>query len=54
MFDMKKLIKSNNIEPEWLGDAPDLTNTKPPKGVASKIKVYTDDSNVMPSPNTED
>ena len=29
--DLKKLIKSNRIDPQWLGQAPDLDNIKPRK-----------------------
>jgi ATP-dependent RNA helicase DeaD len=31
LHDMKRLIKANNIEPVWLGDAPDLDSLKPRK-----------------------
>lgn len=30
--DLKRLIKSNRIEPQWLGEAPDLDNIKTQKG----------------------
>jgi ATP-dependent RNA helicase DeaD len=32
LYDLQKLIKANRIDPEWLGDPPNMDNIKPKKG----------------------
>ncbi|MCF7954355.1 MAG: DEAD/DEAH box helicase [Phycisphaerae bacterium] len=32
LYDLQKLIKSNRIDPQWLGEAPNMDGTKPRKG----------------------